>query len=108
MAQTAGEIYGLTTRENPLRFLFQSSSETNKVHVVDLDNKEFSQQHGREVVKYERCTCEHFQFRIEPLIRSKTVLPDTPQARCKHIRRAREMLATNARDMLMKFMRKKP
>ena len=98
--QTAGEKYGLTIQENPLRFMFRSDERANVVHVVDLDPMQYDERLGRNVKKWEECTCEHFTMRIRPLLQRGTVLPDTPAARCKHIRRARKILTDKTRDMI--------
>jgi hypothetical protein len=39
------------------------------------------------------CSCEDFEFRIRPAMIRSLIDENTPRARCKHIRKVREILA---------------
>lgn len=73
-------------QQEPLRFLVQSRSRMDVVHLVDLE----------EYWQSGRCSCENFTFQIEPLLRRLIVRPNTPRAWCKHIRCAREVVVQAA------------
>ena len=77
----------------PLRYLFKSESRNDIVHVVDLEDWNGSGS----------CTCEHFEFRIAPLLTRQIIEPHTARSRCVHIRRAREIQA----DITIQFEKKR-
>jgi len=64
------------------RWHFQSSSSPNIHHTVDLTDWQFSG----------GCSCEHFQMRIQPMLARRIIKPHSTQAKCKHIRRADQVL----------------
>lgn len=83
-------LFGFVAVESPLRFIFKSTTHADEVHLVDLEEYWHSG----------KCTCQHFEFRIEPLLSRGMIKPCTPQAWCKHIRKAREMVAQAAINRL--------
>ena len=91
--------FGLAIIESPLRMLFASSTEKDVFHLTDIDPIEYSERYNELIRSHERCTCPHFLFRIEPAIRAKTILPDTPQSRCKHIKFVRENLVNKCLNL---------
>lgn len=107
MATHVSQTFGYVTKENPLRFHFRSKRRPEIIHIVDLDPNEYCETARRMVKTWERCTCEDFTYRIQPLLRTHTMKPDCDQARCKHIKLARSMLATDARDLLVGYLNKK-
>jgi hypothetical protein len=100
MKDSPSEIHGLVIHENPLRCLIQSSNRKDIMHVVDLDPWEYDERTGQTVLCGERCSCENFTMRIAPLLKAGTIPFDTPLARCKHIEKARDMLANRTRDLV--------
>lgn len=98
--KSVAEKYGLVTQDSALRFVILSDERVDVAHMVDLSPWELDERFNRMVRRWERCTCENFEMRIQPLLRSGTIKPDTAAARCKHINRARELLATKVRDMI--------
>lgn len=66
--------------DHPLRFHVTSETEPGAKHLVDLaENKTFG-----------KCSCQHFEFRIQPLIDAGQSL--MPIERCKHLKAVREDL----------------
>jgi len=68
-------------REGATRFIFNSLSQENIAHVVDLTSNNL---HGE-------CSCQHFQMRVKPMIKQGLLDPYSEKARCKHIRAARHL-----------------
>jgi hypothetical protein len=73
--QSEAEVF-----ESPVRYIFEAKSTKGEAHVVDL-------------LAFDglgECSCQHFQFRIMPLVRRGLIEKGNPLGHCKHIRRARE------------------
>lgn len=68
--------------QSPLDFHFQSNSDPEEFHIVDL----------RRFNGSGACWCENFRFRIEPKLKSGKVLPHEQGSQCKHIITARLIL----------------
>jgi hypothetical protein len=66
--------------DNPLRFLVASESDNDIKYLVDIGEND----------AFGKCTCQHFDFRIQPAINSST-----RTIRCKHITKAREFFLDN-------------
>ena len=69
-------------QENILRYLVESRTKVGVTHVVELDL--YDGNGG--------CTCEHFTYRLEPLLKTGTSVEETDALRCDHIRAARRKL----------------
>jgi len=72
------------------RWHFQSSEGPNIYHTVDLTSWQFSGE----------CSCPHFQMRIQPLLARRVIKPHSAQAKCKHIRRADQVLLYHLKKRL--------
>ena len=68
--------------QSPLDFHFQSNSDSEDFHTVDL----------RRFNGSGACWCENFRFRIEPKLKSGKVKPHESGSHCKHIVTARLIL----------------
>ncbi len=81
----------ITPYDHPLRFHVDSEAKgaTDK-HLVDLAENEF----------FGKCSCQHFEFRIQPLIDAKERL--MPVDRCKHLKAVREYLLDRVIESLAK------
>ena len=79
-------------QQEPLRFLIKSRSRDDIVHLVDLESYWHSGW----------CSCEHFEMRIEPLLRRRLIEPCSRRAWCEHIRRAREVVTEAAINAVAK------
>ena len=60
---------------SPLEFHYTTSESDEECHVVDLS---LFQGSGA-------CSCQHFQFRIEPHLRRGKIQPHEAGSQCKHI-----------------------
>jgi hypothetical protein len=69
-------------QENILRYLVQSRSKVGVTHVVELDL--YDGNGG--------CSCQHFTFRLEPLLKAGNRPEESDALRCDHIRAARRKL----------------
>lgn len=69
---------------------FQSRRSPNVFHTVDLAEFDCSG----------ACSCEHFDFKIRPLIRGGLIRPHSDAAKCKHIRRAEKILCYRIKKKL--------
>ena len=65
-------------QESPTRFVFFSDSQKDTAHIVDLMEGE--------------CSCQNFQFRIKPLLDRGVLKKADKLAKCKHIKKARDIL----------------
>jgi hypothetical protein len=72
------------------RWHFQSSSNPNIHHTVELTEWDGSGE----------CSCEHFQMRIRPLLTRRIIKPHCSQSKCKHIRRADQVLLYHLKKRL--------
>ena len=68
--------------ESPTRYVFHSVNQEGIAHVVDLLSNSLRGE----------CSCQHFQYRISPMVRQGVIQKDSEKARCKHIRVARQIL----------------
>ena len=68
--------------ESPTRYVFNSVNQEGVAHMVDLLSNSL---HGE-------CSCQHFQYRISPMVRQGVIQRNSEKARCKHIRVARQIL----------------
>lgn len=69
---------------------FQSSSDPNKYHTVDLAEFDCSG----------ACSCEHFDMRIRPLLERRVIRPHESRAKCKHIAKAEKILCYRVKKRL--------
>lgn len=69
------------TQESPTRYIFNSLTQQDIAHVVDLTSNKLNGE----------CTCQHFQMRVKPMIKQGILDPSSEKARCKHIRVARQV-----------------
>tara|TARA_B100001939_G_C16927365_1_gene612337 strand:+ start:1411 stop:1707 length:297 start_codon:yes stop_codon:yes gene_type:complete len=67
--------------ESPHRYVFQSSSNRDVSHIVDLEDN----------YPIGECSCEHFQFKIKKLLDQRIIKPNSQQAVCKHMRVAKDL-----------------
>ena len=67
--------------ESATRYLFESKRQKGCVHLVDLEANDLNGE----------CSCQHYQYRVAPMIKQGLLKPDSEKARCKHIRVARQL-----------------
>jgi hypothetical protein len=73
----------ITRQDDLLRYLVESRSRAGVTYVVELDLYELNG----------GCTCEHFNFRLEPMLKKGvTDAKNTDALRCAHIVAARRKL----------------
>jgi hypothetical protein len=73
---------------------FQSRQSPEKFHTVHLADWSFSG----------ACSCEHFDFRIRPALFRNEIKPHSAKAKCRHIRRAEQILLLRIkRKLFSKF-----
>lgn len=77
--------------EDCMRWLFESRSRRDEWHLVDLSDWECSGS----------CSCEAFQFRIQPLLACRAIRPHSDQAKCRHIREAEKALSLRVKRQLV-------
>jgi hypothetical protein len=75
--------------DSSLRFMVESHSRVKVEHLVELDA------YGGNG----RCACEHFQFRLEPQLRSGEVVPSNA-TRCHHIIEARDYFTDHVMELI--------
>ena len=80
------------------RWHFQSAADVNVYHTVDLTEWECSG----------GCSCPHFEFRIRPLLAAGVIRPHQDRAKCKHIRRADQVLVFRVKKNLAQSLNPKP
>ncbi len=79
--QELEELRKNVVQESVTRYVFNSLKQKNYAHVVDLlENKNAGE-----------CSCQHFQYRILPMIKQGLLSPHEEKSRCKHMRIARQM-----------------
>jgi len=67
--------------ESPTRYIFESLNQNGVAHLVDLESNSLQGE----------CSCQHFQYRINPMIQQGVINVKSEKARCKHIRVARQI-----------------
>ena len=67
--------------ESPTRYVFFSLHQEGVSHMVDLESNNLQGE----------CSCQHYQYRIFPLITQGIISLSSEKARCKHIRVARQI-----------------
>lgn len=80
------------------RWHFQSSSDPQKYHTVDLTEFDCSG----------ACSCEHFDMRIRPLLERGVIRPHENRAKCKHIARAEKILCYRVKKQLFSRIQPNP
>lgn len=75
------ELRNNVVAESATRYIFQSLSQKGCAHVVDLLENDLNGE----------CSCQHYQYRITPMIKQGIINPESEKARCKHIRIARQL-----------------
>lgn len=75
-------------QESATRYLFYSDSQKGIAHMVDLIEGE--------------CSCQNFQFRIKPLLEKGILEESDSVAKCKHIKKARDLLCDQMIEQLRK------
>ncbi len=83
--------------ESPTRYVFNSLTQKDCAHVVDLIE---NNSHGE-------CSCQHFQYRVLPMIKQGIIKQDSEKARCKHIRIARQLFYETAIDAYKRVIEQK-
>jgi hypothetical protein len=76
--------------EDALRYHFQSRKNPNIWWTVDLAWYDYNG----------KCSCPNFEIKREPLLRSRTIKPNTPRAECRHITRAKRILVRKTIEFL--------
>jgi len=69
------------TTESPTRYVFHSLNQSGIAHLVDLESNELQGE----------CSCQHYQYRISPMIKQGVLDVKSEKARCKHMRVARQI-----------------
>lgn len=64
------------------RYLVDSESNPNEVHLVDLSGYNFNGE----------CSCQHFSLKIKPALDEQAKPSDLDSHRCKHIKIVREFV----------------
>lgn len=75
------ELRNNVVAESATRYIFQSLSQKGCAHVVDLLENDLNGE----------CSCQHYQYRITPMIKQGIIKADSEKARCKHMRIARQL-----------------
>lgn len=79
--QELEELRKNVVQESVTRYVFQSLKQKGYAHVVDLLENDNAGE----------CSCQHFQYRVLPMIKQGLLNPHEEKARCKHMRIARQM-----------------
>ena len=67
--------------ESPTRYVFASKRQKGCAHVVDLEANNLNGE----------CSCQHYQYRVAPMIKQGLIKASSEKARCKHMRVARQL-----------------